>query len=93
MAIKTVLPAAITSVDEAKAFLTELYKNDECFHPEDDANDLSGDPFTKEEGDLLNKLMSDIYELNGDKPCQDWVFDPCLFILELDPDYKLDDNE
>lgn len=38
--MKTNLPAAITTIDEAKAFLTELHANGESYHPEDDAHDV-----------------------------------------------------
>ncbi len=81
--MKTVLPVSINSVEEAKAFLTELHKNNETFHPEDDAHDLSGDLFTSDEADQLNKLMEDIYNLPGNESVQTMVFDPCGFLLDL----------
>lgn len=73
----TKLPQSITTIDEARKLLTDLYNNGESFHPEDDANDIVGDLFTKEEGDKLNDLMGQIYDLPGD-------FDPCEFYLILD---------
>lgn len=73
--MRTALPAAISNVEEAKTFLTELNNNGEVFHPEDNANELVGDLFTKEEGDKLNKLMSEILSLES--------FDACDFILSL----------
>lgn len=73
--MKTTLPEKITTVVEAKKLLRELHLNDEVFHPEDDANDLAGDPFTKEEGNKLNALMSQIYSLSDD-------FDPCEYLLD-----------
>lgn len=43
---------------------------------------LVGDMFTKEEGQQLNKLMSDIYMLpeNGNNTL---AFDPCEYLLDL----------
>lgn len=75
--LTTVLPEQITSVEEAQKLLTELHRNDESFHPEDDANDIEWDTCdpTPEECEKLNKLMGDIYKLPD--------FDPCEFILEL----------
>ncbi len=88
--MKTKLPVAITTVDEAKAFLSELYKNDESYHPEDDANDIEWDgdnPPTKQECDQMNKLMDDIYSLKGQEGNLAKVFCPCEFLLMQDPDY------
>ncbi len=80
--MKTNLPEKISSIEEAKAFLLELCKNGESFHPEDNANDLTGNLFTKEEGDKLNSLMNDIYSLEGNESSQSMIFDPCEFILD-----------
>lgn len=77
--MKTVLPQAIATIEEAKKLLTDLYNNGECYHPEDDANNLHGDPFTEKEGEQLNKLMGDIYGLPG-VPKE---FDPCEHYLDL----------
>lgn len=90
--MKTKLPEQITTVEEAKAFLTELHKNGESYHPEDDANDIvSGigthpglHLFNQEEGDKLNKLMNDIYDIPGNQDIHKMVFDPCGFLLDLD---------
>ena len=76
--MKTNLPKEIRSVEHAKAFLTELFGNDEGFHPEDDATDLiwsipAEQIPTMDECKQLNKLMDDIYDLGG--------FDPCEYIL------------
>lgn len=93
--MKTVLPQSITTIDEAKKLLTDLYNNSESFHPEDDANEIMWQSIpdeqipTKAEGDLLNKLMADIYNLPGNENVQTMVFDPCGFLLELDPEYKV----
>jgi hypothetical protein len=97
--MKTILPEKISTIKEAKDFLTELHKNGESFHPEDDANDLVGDPFTKEEGDKLNQLMADIYNLPGNDGFHDGriLFCPCEHLLSLDHDYMrnfgADENE
>lgn len=77
--MKTKLPQSIYRIDEAILLLTALHNNGEAFHPEDDANDLSGDPFTKEEGNKLNALMQDIYNLTGANQ-----IDPCEWLLYLD---------
>ena len=73
--MKTKLPPKINSVDEAKALLTALYENKESFHPDDDANELVGDPFTKVEGDKLNTLLEQMFVLDG--------FDPNDFTFNL----------
>lgn len=95
--MKTVLPDKISTIEEAKAFLTELHKNKEDFHPEDDAHTIvwgeiakQDDEPTPAECDQLNKLMEDIYALPENmygRKYVDVVFDPCDFLLSLDPDY------
>jgi hypothetical protein len=76
--MKTKLPTAISTLKEAKEFLDELFKNNEGFHPEDDACDLVWNlpneqiPNTSE-CRHLNRLMNDIYGIDG--------FDPCEYIL------------
>lgn len=89
--MKTTLPQAIATIEEAQAFLTELEGNGESFHPEDNAHNIQWhccNPPTAGEADLLNKLMQDIYDLPGnDGRHIDLVFDPCEFLLMLDPDY------
>ncbi len=81
--MKTILPESITTVDEAKAFLTELVKNGEHFHPEDDATDFL--MFTKDEGEKLNILMDQIYNLKGNdgRHSGEMIFCPCEFILDF----------
>ena len=82
--MKTTLPEEITTINEAKQLLTALHNNGEAFHPEDDANDLCGDPFTIDEGNQLNKLMADIYSLPGNENYpNDLAFDPCGFFCDL----------
>lgn len=82
--MKTVLPENITTIAQAEEFLKALYINGESFHPEDDAHDVlwAVEP-TSAECDQLNKLMEDIYALPGN-------FDPCEYILHLDPEYSRD---
>lgn len=92
----TMLPVTIKTAEDAKSFLTELYKNGESFHPEDDAttvgNRINGEwvnSFTKEEGMSLNGLMNDIYALPGNNSASDLAFDPCEFLLNLDEAYVI----
>lgn len=77
--MKTVLPVAITTIEQAKAYLTDLYNNGEAYHPEDNAHSIAWSlPVqpTTDEREQLNKLMNDIYALKR--------IDPCEFILDLD---------
>jgi hypothetical protein len=88
--MKTNLPDSINTIDEAKTFLTDLFNNGESFHPEDDAFDINwpkGEQPTDEECSKLNNLMADIYNLEGNHSPYDMVFDPCEFLLMLDPEY------
>ena len=89
--MKTKLPKKISTIEEAKSFLISLHENGETFHPEDDATALSGNLFTKAEGEHLNRLMADIYNLPGNDGRHDdsIAFCPCAFILSyiLDPEY------
>lgn len=81
--MKTLLPATISNIEEAKKFLTDLIENDECYHPEDNAHEInwqSNDIPQESDCDLLNKLMLDIYKLED--------FDPCEFILNYN--HKVD---
>jgi len=41
--MKTTLPDSITTIDEAKKFLTDLHKNGESYNPEDNAKDCLED--------------------------------------------------
>lgn len=92
--MKTLLPKSIATVEEAKRFLTDLYNNDEEFHPEDNAHDIvwnleDNQIPTFAECEVLNRLMEDIYGLpeNKGKRGDEIGFCPCGFLLELDPDY------
>lgn len=81
--LKTVLPASINTIAEAKKLLRDLYNNKEAYHPEDDALDCLQDVVTKEQGELLNKLMVDIYNLEGNNGNHaNPIFDPCKFLLQ-----------
>lgn len=76
--MKTTLPQAIENAEQGLEFLTELHKNGESYHPEDDANDVVWsikDAPTSLECCQLNGLMQDIYDLN--------LFDPCDALLKL----------
>lgn len=92
--MKTSLPQSIQTIDQAKVLLTDLYNNGESFHPEDDATQIEWDTCdepTEAECILLNKLMGDIYDLPGNDNCMNMAFDPCMFILCLDPEYSIED--
>jgi hypothetical protein len=81
----TTLPVGIGSIEQAKAFLSELAKNNEHYHPEDDAMLLVPDKATIEEAESLNALMLDIYNLPGNDGRHSGVmaFDPCEFLFQL----------
>lgn len=81
----TTLPTEIKTIEQAKAYLAELYNNGESYHPEDPAN-LVDWQFTEPTADeclQLDKLMSDIYKLPG--------FDPCQFLLLLNNSFYNDE--
>lgn len=79
--MKTKLPAAITTQDEAEDFLNELFENGEHFHPEEDAENIINLEtkeaiFTSQEAKKLNQLMGVmLYEIAD--------FDPCEYLEEL----------
>jgi len=85
--MKTKLPEAIKTIEEAENFLSALHENGESFHPEDDAHDIIWNSIpeehkpTKAECDQLNKLMTDIYEIDGNDV--NTGFDPCGYLLDL----------
>ena len=74
--MKTTLPDSITSIVEAKKFLSNLYENGELFHPEDDAHEIAWicEPPTYEEEEKLNNLMDQVNSFP--------IFDPCEYCLE-----------
>lgn len=81
--MKTNLPFAINTIDEAHRFLTELHQNKEVFHPEDNAHEIvweTCNPPSFDECDRLNKLMQDICMLPN--------FDPCDYLTVLDEEAK-----
>ncbi len=88
--MKTKLPKEILNVHQAKLFLSELHRNVESFHPEDDATDINWqlpeeDMPSISEAKLLNKLMEEIYNLPGNKGHRSkLLFDPCKYLLDLD---------
>lgn len=64
--MKTHLPNQLTTVAEIENFISELIKNDEMFHLDDDANDIVNGHtnemlFTKEEGDKINTLLKQAF--------------------------------
>jgi hypothetical protein len=81
--MKTVLPTSITTVEEAKAFLTDLYDNGEMFHPEDNAHDVVWQTCTPtyKEKEQLNKLMYEVFCLA--EMSDDVCFDPWRFLEAL----------
>jgi hypothetical protein len=92
--MKTNLPSEITSIEEAKKFLSELHANGESFHPEDNAHDIDWDLPDEQKPDYmqsrqLNKLMFDIYNLPGnDRSHVNLAFDPCDYLLWLDVNFN-----
>jgi len=74
--MKTAIPTNIDTIQKAKIFLSDLIKNDEEYHPEDNAHDIIWSDInpTAKEMDQLNNAMDQIYELKN--------FDPCLYIIE-----------
>jgi hypothetical protein len=76
--LKTQLPLSIKTIDEAKTFLSELHKNNEHYHPEDNAADIEwpNTLVSLEQRSKLNRCMNDIYNLPS--------FDPCEYLLYLD---------
>ena len=85
--MKTILPASIAKVNQAKQLLTNLHTNGESYHPEDDATDIVWTDCkspTPQECVRLNKLMKDIYDLPENKAAYPKLsFDPCVFLLSL----------
>lgn len=84
----TKLPAEIKTIEAARAFLSELNKNGEAYHPEDDAHEVDflnldeDSRPTDHERDQLNKLMADIYALPGNENPPHLTFDPCQYLLD-----------
>ena len=77
--MKTTLPEKIETIEVAKTFLAELMKNNEAFHPHDDAHQIMWETSprpTKEDCKKLNTLMSQINDLPD--------FDPCEYLLSFE---------
>lgn len=87
--LKTKLPQTITTVEQAKKLLSDLYNNGEAYHPEDLAGDcLSNHGITDQEANQLDKLMEEIYNLKGNENSQTMLFDPCWYYLMMFDDGK-----
>lgn len=87
--MKTILPERIETREQAVEFLTQLYQNDEAYHPDDDARDQidvqSREPLcSHDEGKRLNKLMCDIRRIS---------VDPCDILMDLIHTDDEKDNE
>lgn len=86
--MKTILPVAIKTIAQAKKLLTDLYNNNEYFHPEDDAHDIvwgTCEEPSFEDKEQLNTLMGQIYLLKGNDGRHDKLkFCPCGYLLYLD---------
>lgn len=70
--MKTKLNITITNEAEAIEFLTELYENNEVYHPEDNAHDVlfeTCEPSKRHRNDL-NRLMDEIYTNTNIDPCE-----------------------
>jgi hypothetical protein len=74
--MKTNLDREIKSEHDAVQFITELCKNGEAYHPEDDARHViwqtipEEDIPTREECHKLNELMDQIYSRTEVDPCE-----------------------
>lgn len=93
--MKTTLPTAINTIEEAKTFLTALNTNGEAYHPEDDAHNIDWDDVdvSHEEAEQLNKLMGEIYMLEGNNGNHATpVFCPCEFLMELNGHFMQDED-
>lgn len=90
--MKTLLPKSINTVTEAKIYLASLFFNGESYHPEDSAKDIVWDgcnPPTETEAALMDKLMEDIYNLDGNNGNHTTPkFDPCEFLMDIDKERR-----
>lgn len=77
MHIKTTLPEHITSLEEAKSYLTDLYNNGESYHPDDPAADCFPG-IHEQDAHHMDFLMRDIFKIFSDHG-----MDVYMFILEL----------
>jgi len=69
--MKTKIPEKIETKEEAEAFLLELHRNGEAYHPDDDAHEIlwKDADVSKKDRNALNKTMDQIYALGVD-PCE-----------------------
>lgn len=84
--MKTILPKAIASVQEAKAFYAALHFNGEAYNPEDSAMDIEFaiSEVSEAERKQLDKLQQDVYNLPELANYPDVEFDPCGYLIDLD---------
>lgn len=80
--LKTRLPPSITTVEEACAWLRDLFANEETWHCEDNPADCF-EHLSEECTSHMGRLMAEIYNLPGNRSGRDMLFDPCAFILAL----------
>jgi hypothetical protein len=69
----------ITTLEEARAFLTYLHEQGMTYHPEDSAGDCIAHLVTPEEAQAIDDRMDEVHQQNWpDDQC------PCSHILALD---------
>jgi len=73
----------ITSLEEAREFLTYLCEQGLSYHPDDQASDCIGHLVTPQEAEEIEARMEEVHD-------QAWPEgeDPCSHILDHDPEYK-----
>jgi hypothetical protein len=73
----------ITSLAEARDFLTYLHEQGMSYHPEDSATECIEHLVSHEEAQEIDRRMDETYQ-------QPWPKDecPCSYLLNLDPDYR-----
>lgn len=78
----------ITSLAEARDFLTYLHEQGLSYHPDDQASDCIGHLVTAQEAEEIEARMEEVY-------IQAWPEgeDPCSHILNLDPEYRARQQE
>lgn len=92
MALKIKLPDTIQSADQARQFLDLLYDNRLSYHPEDSAHNVqwslpASELPTHEECEQLDRLMADIYMMEGNNGDHaNPKFCPCGYLLMKDED-------
>jgi hypothetical protein len=89
MNIKTNLNRTIKTIDDAKAYIKELYDNNELYHLEDDAKDIiwnKGIEPPYEVLDNVNELTLDCFKLLDFDPmeyCNELVLSVLLFFKKI----------